>query len=392
MEKFNKKIMKKVKSKWVVASVTLVAAGFIGAAMPTEASAAEWTARSPQEIAIPTDGQYTIIWGDTLWAISESSGVSIDSLVQMNDIANRDLIYAGNLLTVKGNVVTVTEQNGHKEAFKIEGNNVSKATKEDVAKAEKSTSTATNKVVNVTPAKGSQKDSEKSGHTDKVVVSAEKDSKDKDKHVASSTDDNKSDAPVKEDTPVKEDSATEKPSDNNGVKPSTDKEDQGGNFAPSIGEGETVTPDKDKEEGTDKPATPEVKPEEKPNKPSKPVEKPEPEAPVTPEKPKPSEPTVKPDKPVEKPETSKLTFAKIKEIAASTIPSEYKYNVVDNSNELGAYSIIYSSSLSSDNTMYPDSSKEVLEKVTNALSKAGIKYTIRAQDYNWFKLDVPVNQ
>lgn len=87
-------------------------------AMGTEtASAAEWTARTPEQIEITDGSKYLIIWGDTLWAISEASGVSVDALVEMNQIANRDLIYAGNTLVINGNKVTVTEQNGEKSSF-----------------------------------------------------------------------------------------------------------------------------------------------------------------------------------------------------------------------------------------------------------------------------------
>ena len=41
---------------------------------------------------------YTIKWGDTLSAISGATGLSVDSLVEINRIANRDLIFANNKL------------------------------------------------------------------------------------------------------------------------------------------------------------------------------------------------------------------------------------------------------------------------------------------------------
>ena len=98
--------------------------GAIAFANVEEVSAAEWKARTPEEIEIVDRSNYLIIWGDTLWAISESSGVSIDALVEINKIANRDLIYAGNTLVIGGDTVTVTEQNGKKSSFVVEGNKV----------------------------------------------------------------------------------------------------------------------------------------------------------------------------------------------------------------------------------------------------------------------------
>lgn len=119
----NKKIMKKVKSKWVVATVFTAMAG-ISAFAPMEASAAEWNARTPQQIEITDRSHYDIVWGDTLWAISEASNVSIEALVEINHIANRDLILAGNYLVIEGNVVSITQQNDQTDSFKVEGNTV----------------------------------------------------------------------------------------------------------------------------------------------------------------------------------------------------------------------------------------------------------------------------
>jgi len=49
---------------------------------------------------IPTNSLYLIQPGDTLWRISERSGVPIDYLVVVNKIANPDLIYAGETLFI----------------------------------------------------------------------------------------------------------------------------------------------------------------------------------------------------------------------------------------------------------------------------------------------------
>ena len=43
---------------------------------------------------------YTIVWGDTLCGISNKFGVSVDELVELNHIANPNLIYAGSALCI----------------------------------------------------------------------------------------------------------------------------------------------------------------------------------------------------------------------------------------------------------------------------------------------------
>jgi len=126
------------KGKWLVPATALVLGALVFGGNDIEASAAEytpetWVVRSPEEITIVDRSNYLIIWGDTLWAISEASGVSVNALVQINNIANRDLIYAGNTLIIDGQVITVTEQNGKKSSFVVEGDNVKKTETHAVA-------------------------------------------------------------------------------------------------------------------------------------------------------------------------------------------------------------------------------------------------------------------
>ena len=42
--------------------------------------------------------QYVIQWGDTLWGISQATGISVEKLAYDNNIQNIDLIYAGDVL------------------------------------------------------------------------------------------------------------------------------------------------------------------------------------------------------------------------------------------------------------------------------------------------------
>lgn len=62
------------------------------------------------------DGQiYVIQWGDTLWGISQATGISIAKLAYDNNIQNVDLIYAGDTLILKrdGQVPVDYKYNGN---------------------------------------------------------------------------------------------------------------------------------------------------------------------------------------------------------------------------------------------------------------------------------------
>jgi len=81
----------------------------------TSAHAADitnWIASTPEQITnnLTTqninpqqlDGQqYVIQWGDTLWGISQATGISIEKLAYDNNIQNIDLIFAGDILILK---------------------------------------------------------------------------------------------------------------------------------------------------------------------------------------------------------------------------------------------------------------------------------------------------
>ncbi|MCY3067590.1 MULTISPECIES: G5 domain-containing protein [Aerococcus] len=124
----NRVSMKKVKKHWVIASsLAVVALGTpvvfaqdsndqslsqeqmteLLALVNGKNSYQEWVANTVEEIKATIESQkvqnldnYIIQWGDTLWAISQASGIPIDELVAINGIQNADLIYAGD--TLKG--------------------------------------------------------------------------------------------------------------------------------------------------------------------------------------------------------------------------------------------------------------------------------------------------
>ena len=88
--------MTKLVSMSTVAATVL--SGLVLAASPVQA--ATWTARKPAEIQI-TKGQkvYTIQWGDTLWAISQRTNITVAKLAQLNGVANPSFIMTGGTLT-----------------------------------------------------------------------------------------------------------------------------------------------------------------------------------------------------------------------------------------------------------------------------------------------------
>ena len=92
-----------------------ITVGGMALAIHTEkAEAAEWTPRSVEQIKADITGkEYTIVWGDTLSAISEATNITVERLAQWNNISNIDLIFAGNKLVFEGNVVSLKDSDGN---------------------------------------------------------------------------------------------------------------------------------------------------------------------------------------------------------------------------------------------------------------------------------------
>ena len=94
-------------------AATVHAATSTVAKTPSNNALANWTANTPSHIKQQIQSQgidpsnakaaiYTIQWGDTLWGISQATGITIDQLATDNHIVNRDLIIAGAKLTLNG--------------------------------------------------------------------------------------------------------------------------------------------------------------------------------------------------------------------------------------------------------------------------------------------------
>ncbi|MFC2401295.1 MAG: LysM peptidoglycan-binding domain-containing protein [Streptococcus sobrinus] len=93
-----------------------------------------WVASTPAQISnnmasqkINTnhlDGErYVIQWGDTLWGISQATGISVQKLAYDNHITNVDLIYAGDILILKRDGQVPKDYN-----YKGSGRNVAQTT------------------------------------------------------------------------------------------------------------------------------------------------------------------------------------------------------------------------------------------------------------------------
>lgn len=105
-----------IKRKLFVAGASMAFSGILAFANPTEASAATWTARSVEEIKqdIQEDengSNYMVTWGDTLSAIAAATEISLDTLVEVNNISNADMIIVGNKISLSSDksIVTVGE-------------------------------------------------------------------------------------------------------------------------------------------------------------------------------------------------------------------------------------------------------------------------------------------
>ena len=87
----------------VATGVILLGLGFLAPTVSANEQDGVWVARTVAEVKadiqnIDNLSHYTIKWGDTLSAISGATGLSVDSLVEINHIANRDLIFANSKL------------------------------------------------------------------------------------------------------------------------------------------------------------------------------------------------------------------------------------------------------------------------------------------------------
>ena len=137
-------------NKTILGTTFALSALFATAGFNTEdAKAAEWTARSVEEVSADmqaideSTSEYTVVYGDTLSVIANAAGVDVNTLVQINEIENADLIFPSNSISFTKNdegevdEVVVEDANKKKETYKVEEETVEKT--ETVEEAEETT-------------------------------------------------------------------------------------------------------------------------------------------------------------------------------------------------------------------------------------------------------------
>ena len=153
--KVGKENMKPIKKQLMMVTASLALFGYAGfTANSASANEVEWTARTVEQVKqdVKKDDkgvqEYTIKWGDTLSVISEATGASLDSLVQVNEIQNANLIYPGTVLRFSADQREVTVNNGSQEhSYRVQDNKEVK----EVEKSEATTS-ASNETAQATQA------------------------------------------------------------------------------------------------------------------------------------------------------------------------------------------------------------------------------------------------
>ena len=123
--------MKPIKKQFMMVTASLALFSFAGfSATTASANEVEWTARTVEQVKqdVKTDDkgvqEYIIKWGDTLSVISEATGASLDTLVQVNEIQDANLIYPGTELRFSADQKEVTVDNGTSQhSYRVQNNN-----------------------------------------------------------------------------------------------------------------------------------------------------------------------------------------------------------------------------------------------------------------------------
>lgn len=146
------------KNQFIKAGVTLSAGALLFLANQSEVNANEYTSTNWEprtvseieaQIAEQKDNQdhgkevvkYSFIWGDTLWGVSEATDISVDKLVQVNDIDNRSLIHVGSTIYLSKDSSVISVQNGDEEVVSYDvsnGDAVETETPEEVEESSQS--------------------------------------------------------------------------------------------------------------------------------------------------------------------------------------------------------------------------------------------------------------
>lgn len=132
-----------IKKRMVVTSAFLTLTVVLLFTDPMITQAAEyipetWVPRSVQEVKTDiakheNSRNYLLIWGDTLSIISEATGVPIQTLVNINHIANRDFILAGDSIYISAESTNQITWSSIDEAINFYEANIRANNEPDVA-------------------------------------------------------------------------------------------------------------------------------------------------------------------------------------------------------------------------------------------------------------------
>lgn len=107
-----------MKKKLLLSLSTAMFLGGLAVSTNTRVEAAEWVPNTPQMLNIKS-GQtsYTLVFGDTLWAISQRVNLTVQTLADINNInlgtGEQYFLPVGRIIYFNGDKVTVKESNGN---------------------------------------------------------------------------------------------------------------------------------------------------------------------------------------------------------------------------------------------------------------------------------------
>ncbi|MCI0130037.1 LysM domain-containing protein [Vagococcus sp. CY53-2] len=134
-----RKKMSKIYSKSLILAVLGLGVSISGNTI-VKAEQREWKANTSTTIK-KGDTEYKILWGDTLSLISRDSGITIETLTQLNNILDANLIYEGNIIYFgNGATATVKDESGNV----IAETPLTPADKEGIKEAQKNNTNSTN--------------------------------------------------------------------------------------------------------------------------------------------------------------------------------------------------------------------------------------------------------
>lgn len=118
-----------LKKRVLQTGAAVALSGLFAFSTQSDVDAAEWQPRTVSQIESEIDsqsGEYTFKPGDTLWGISEATGVSVDKLSQINNIEG-NMIIAGNSIHLNNNSDVVSVEKGNQvESYDVSDQNVEK--------------------------------------------------------------------------------------------------------------------------------------------------------------------------------------------------------------------------------------------------------------------------